>query len=72
MSTVGTFRANPCAPACATRQCRFTAVATPERCPWLDVSLHTEPVEGGYTVTARMADDTTTYLGFKGEMHEQA
>lgn len=56
----------------AIRQCRFTAVATPARCPWLDVSLHTEPVEGGYAVTARMADDTTTYLDFKGEMHEQA
>lgn len=56
----------------AIRQCRFTAVATPARCPKLDISLSAVPVEGGYAVTARMADDNTTYLDFKGEMHEQA
>ena len=54
------------------RQCRFTAVASPERCPKLDISLSAVPVEGGYAVTARLSDDNTTYLDFKGEMHEQA
>lgn len=55
----------------AIRQCRFTAVATPALCPWLDISLRTEPCGEGYAVTARIAAGSTTYLDFKGEMHEQ-
>lgn len=56
----------------AIRQCRFTAVATPGQCPWLDVTLDIEPSAGGYAVNARIADGRATYLDFKGEMHDQA
>lgn len=55
----------------AIRQCRFTAVASPGRCPWVDISLRAEPLAEGYAVTARIAAGSTTYLDFKGEMHEQ-
>ncbi len=55
----------------AIRQCRFTAVASPGRCPWVDISLRAEPLAEGYAVTARIAAGSTTYLDFKGEMHER-
>lgn len=57
----------------AIRQCRFTAVASPHRCPRLDVIVSAEPAgEAAYAVTARITAGDTTYLDFKGEMHEQA
>ena len=50
----------------AVKQCRLTAVATPAVCPKLDVTVATEECEGGYTVTALIADGDKSYMEFKG------
>jgi 3-hydroxyacyl-[acyl-carrier-protein] dehydratase len=50
------------------RQCRLTAVITPQECSELEVHLVVTPTEGGYRVVARICDEAQTYLEYKGEM----
>lgn len=48
------------------KRCRLTAVASPDICPVVDVSVNTQGVEGGYAVTAVMEACGVTYLTFQG------
>ena len=56
------------------KQCRLTAVASPEVCPEVDVTVAVTPVfsEGeslaGYNVVASIADAARSYMEYKGEM----
>ena len=53
----------------AIRQCRFTALATPDTCPEVDVRVNiTARTENGYAITARISDERQTYVEFKGDM----
>ena len=52
----------------AVKQCRLTAVATPAVCPKLDVTVAAEETDGGYTVTALIADGEKSYMEFKGTL----
>lgn len=51
-------------------RCRLTAVATPQVCPLVDVTINVARQEGTdtYSVVAKIADFETTYLEFKGEL----
>lgn len=52
------------------KQCRLTAVATPDACPEVMVSLSAQPIEGGFTVTARITDAAgKVYMEYKGDMN---
>lgn len=49
--------------------CRFLAVASPETCPEMDVTIGLQPVgEQAWQVTARLSDNRVTYMEFKGEV----
>ncbi|MDO4755090.1 MAG: beta-hydroxyacyl-ACP dehydratase [Parabacteroides sp.] len=48
--------------------CRLTAIASPTICPEVTITLHLEPIEHGFTVTARIADENRTYMEYKGDM----
>lgn len=50
------------------KQCRLTAVATPQVCPEIDVTVAVTPVEGGYAVVASIADADQSYMEYKGDM----
>lgn len=54
------------------KQCRLTAVATPESCPSLEVRLKVVPTENGYTIMATISSTQTgvhkVYMEYKGEM----
>lgn len=51
------------------RQCRFTALATPDTCPEVDVRVNiTARTEAGYSITACISDERQTYVEFKGDM----
>lgn len=50
------------------RQCRFTALATPDKCQAVDVQIAIERTAGSYVVKATMADEHQTYVEYKGEM----
>ena len=50
------------------RQCRLTAVATPTKCPQLNILLETTPTENGFSVKAEVKDEEQVYMDFKGEM----
>lgn len=50
------------------KQCRLTAVATPEVCPVVEVTVNAVPTESGYTVVAKIADQKQSYMEYKGEM----
>lgn len=50
------------------KQCRLTAVATPQECPHLTVHLVLTPASTGYTLTAEMSDSIRTYLTLKAEL----
>jgi len=50
------------------KQCRLTAVATPFVCPEVDVTVQAVPMEDGYSVVARIADQERSYMEYKGEM----
>ena len=53
----------------AIRQCRFTALLTPDTCPEVDVQVDiTACTESGYSITARISDGRQTYVEFKGDM----
>lgn len=51
------------------KQCRLTAVATPQVCPLLDVSVALTPGADGasYIIQARLANADTTFMELKGE-----
>lgn len=51
------------------KQCRLTAVATPQVCPLIDVTVNVARIEGtdSYNVVAKIADHATTYMELKGE-----
>lgn len=51
-------------------RCRLTAVATPQICPLVDVTVNVARKEGTdtYNVVAKIADFETTYLEFKGDL----
>ena len=50
------------------RQCRFLSVATPSVCSEVNVTMDICPVEEGFKITVRIADDTRVYADFKGIM----
>lgn len=50
------------------RQCRLTAVASPDICPWVNVRINCTPAEEGFAVTAKMSDDERVYMEYKGVM----
>ena len=50
------------------KQCRLTAIASPEACPEVNVTVGVTKTEGGYTVVASIADETRSYMEYKGEM----
>ena len=50
------------------KQCRLTAIATPSICPELDIEVHLEETETGYTVSGKIQDKNTIYLEYKGNM----
>lgn len=53
----------------AIRQCRFTALATPDRCPEVDVRVDiTGRTESGYSMTARIGDAQQSYMELKAEL----
>ena len=51
------------------KQCRLTAVATPEVCPLVDVTVMLTPNQdsSAYIIQASIADAETTYMELKGE-----
>ncbi|MBQ9640340.1 MAG: beta-hydroxyacyl-ACP dehydratase [Bacteroidaceae bacterium] len=53
------------------KQCRLTAVATPQLCPELDVSVQAQPLDEGYSVTAKITAGETTYMDFRGTLNAQ-
>lgn len=48
------------------KQCRLTAVASPQACPQLDVTLSAVSSDAGWDVTATLSDGEKTYMTFKG------
>ena len=50
------------------KSCRFTAVASPDICPEVDVEITVVPSREGYAVAAIIRDAKATYLELKGEM----
>ncbi len=49
------------------KQCRLTAVATPQVCPEVTVTVSAAEKEGGYLITADISDDKQQYMQLKGE-----
>ena len=52
------------------KQCRLTAVATPQVCPLVDVQVELAQTEGGYLVQGRIDDGETTYMELKGSLEQ--
>lgn len=50
------------------KQCRFTAISTPEKTPRAQVELLLTPSETGYAVTASIYDSQLRYVEFKGNL----
>lgn len=52
------------------KQCRLTAVAAPNVCPKVDVTIALTPNEEqtAYTIQAKIADASTSYMELKGEL----
>lgn len=48
------------------RQCRLTAIASPQVCPVVNVSVTLTPTDGGYQIQAVIADQQQTYMELKG------
>lgn len=49
-------------------KCRFTALASPDMCPYVWVSLTAVPKESGYEVEARVSGPDKLYIEYKGLM----
>ena len=51
------------------KQCRLTAVATPQICPLIDVTVSVARIEGtdSFSVIGKIADAETVYMELKGE-----
>lgn len=52
----------------AIKQCRLTALATPQVCPEVDVTINLIPCCNGYMVQATVSDDKQTYMLLKGQL----
>ncbi len=50
------------------KQCRLTAVATPQLCPELVISINAIQQTGCYCVTAKITDGEKTYMDFRGTL----
>lgn len=50
------------------KQCRLTAIATPETCPEMTLTFSLVPKGEGYSVTARMRNAEQVFVEYKGEM----
>lgn len=53
------------------RKCRFTAIASPDICPELEMCIEIQRHDTDYQVTARIRDKEKTYMEFKGSMKGQ-
>jgi 3-hydroxyacyl-[acyl-carrier-protein] dehydratase len=54
------------------KQCRLTAIATPEICPEVIITITaTQISENAYTVLASIKDAKQTYMEYKGTMEVQ-
>ena len=49
------------------KQCRLTAIATPEICPLVDIAVEAVPTERGYMIMAKISDAKQTFMELKGE-----
>lgn len=52
------------------KQCRLTAVASPQVSPRVDVSVEVAKTEAGYSIVAKIADAQRSYMEMKGELLE--
>lgn len=50
------------------KQCRLTAIATPEVCPEVDVEVSLTEKEDGYQLQGSIADAGQTYMTLKGQV----
>jgi 3-hydroxyacyl-[acyl-carrier-protein] dehydratase len=50
------------------KQCRLTAVATPQVCPEVTVRVNATENEGGYLITANISDEKQGYMSLKAIM----
>lgn len=50
------------------KQCRFPAMSTPSTSPELNVFIKIVPEDLKFQVSARITDETKTYVEFKGTM----
>jgi 3-hydroxyacyl-[acyl-carrier-protein] dehydratase len=50
------------------KQCRLTAVATPQVCPEVTVTVSATENEGGYLITANISDEKQGYMSLKAIM----
>ena len=54
------------------KQCRMTAVASPEICSELDIRMHIQNLgEARWAVQAKLYDAERTYMEYKGEMKRE-
>lgn len=54
------------------KQCRMTAVASPEICSELDIRMHIQSLgEARWAVQAKLYDAERTYMEYKGEMKQE-
>ena len=54
----------------AIKQCRLTALATPQVCLEVDVTINLTPCCNGYMVQATVSDDKQTYMLLKGQLYK--
>lgn len=52
------------------KQCRLTAVASPDTTPEVDVAVRLSPAETGWEVVARIYGENQVYMDYKGLMEE--
>ncbi len=50
------------------KRCRLTAVATPQICPQVDLTISATPKDNGFEIEATIADAKQAYMDYKGYM----
>lgn len=50
------------------KQCRLTAIATPQVSPEVTVTVNATENEGGYLITANIRDEKQEYMSLKAQM----
>ena len=50
------------------KQCRLTAIASPTVCPEVKVTISVSATDDGYIVVANIANETQSFMDYKGEM----